>query len=130
MTRAFRARPTLSNWSWSVNKEVLVIGIGNEYRSDDAAGLVAARELAQRLQGAGRAAGVRVIEQSGEGAALMEAWRGATHVIAIDAAQARGTPGEIFRLDAARDSLPTTFFDASTHAFCLGEGVGVARALG
>ena len=65
----------------------LIIGLGNDYRSDDAVGRVVARKL-----GAESLDGVRILEESGEGAALMDAWRGADFVILIDAvhsAQAR-----------------------------------------
>jgi len=44
----------------------LIIGIGNEYRSDDAVGLIVARRLKERL-----ADSAIVLEQSGDGAALM-----------------------------------------------------------
>ena len=59
--------------------KLVVIGIGNEYRRDDGAGLVVAR----RIRAA--APGLRVREESGEGAALIEAWRGAEIVVLCDA---------------------------------------------
>ena len=61
---------------------LLVIGVGNPYRNDDAVGLVVARRIRDlNLQG------VTVIEANGEGASLMEAWQGADSVILIDAGQ-------------------------------------------
>jgi hydrogenase maturation protease len=100
----------------------LVIGVGNDYRRDDAAGLHVARRL--------RAAGVSVVEQTGEGAALMEAWRDAPAVIMVDAVQSGAPPGTIHRLDARAGEIPRDFFHYSTHAFSVAEAVELARALG
>ena len=53
-------------------QQKLVIGLGNDYRHDDAVGRVVARRL-KAIEGDD----VRVVEESGEGAALIEAWKGA-----------------------------------------------------
>jgi hydrogenase maturation protease len=102
----------------------LIIGIGNEYRRDDGVGLGVVR----RIRAAHPA--FRVLEASGEGAALIEAWRGAARVILCDAVHAGTPPGTIHRLDAWRQPIPTGFFRYSTHAFSLAEAVELARALG
>lgn len=101
---------------------VLVIGLGNDYRGDDGAG----RHCVRMLQGEG---GARVLEQSGEGAALMDSWKGAGAVILVDAVQAGGAPGTIHRLDAQVAPIPAQFFHYSTHAFSVAEAVELARAL-
>src|ERR1043166_9195305 len=107
------------------SRPVLVIGIGNAYRNDDGVGLVVARELRSRLKDT-----ARVIEESGEGASLMEVWRGADNVILADAVSSGASPGTIHRLDAGRERIPTSFFHYSTHAFSIAEAVELARALG
>ena len=96
----------------------VIIGMGNEYRGDDAAGLIVARRL-----------GGGAIESSGDGAALIEAWRGAEVVIVIDAARSGAPAGTIHRFDARERELPREAF-ASTHAFGLAEAVELSRALG
>lgn len=103
---------------------LLCIGIGNAYRCDDAAGLVAARVLQTRSL-----SGVTIIEHSGEGAALMQAWAGAEMVILMDAVSSGGEPGTLYRLDASQP-VPAEFFHYSTHAFSVAEAVEMARALG
>ena len=103
----------------------LIIGIGNLYRRDDGVGIVVARRLA-----AERFDRTRVIEHSGEGAALMAAWQGAEHVIVVDAVQSGAPPGTIHRLEARAQPMPTRFFHYSTHAFSLAEAIELARALG
>jgi hydrogenase maturation protease len=107
------------------NPPTLVIGIGNEYRGDDAAGLRVARHLKEMTL-----PGVSVREASGEGTALMEMWTGFGSVILIDAVQSGAEPGTVHRLDASSDSIPTGFFHYSTHAFSVAEAIELARALG
>ncbi len=104
--------------------KTLVIGIGNDYRRDDAVGLVVARRIRQS-----HLAGVAVLEQSGEGTALMEAWRDAGTVIVVDAVQSGAAPGTIHRLDTQAQKIPASFFHYSTHAFSVAEAVELARAL-
>jgi hydrogenase maturation protease len=104
---------------------MLIIGLGNEYRHDDAVGLVAVR----RLKGAAPEH-VRVLEESGEGTALMESWKGADAVILIDALHSGAKAGTVRRLDAHRQPIPTGLFRYSTHAFGVAESVELARALG
>ena len=102
----------------------LIIGIGNEYRSDDAVGLIVARLLKQSL-----ADSAIVLEQSGDGVALMEAWRGAETVIIIDATLSRAAPGTIHQFDASAQRIPEIYFRCSTHAFSLAEAIELARML-
>ncbi len=103
---------------------ILVIGVGNEYRSDDAVGLVVARRLRQLSLG-----NVTVIEESGEGTDLMESWKGADTVIIVDAASSGAKPGTIHRIDARAQRIPTGLLRYSTHAFSVGEAVELARAM-
>lgn len=104
---------------------LLIIGVGNPYRSDDALGVLAAR----RLKEAGIDRSL-VVEHSGEGASLMEAWNGADAVIMIDAVSSGRPPGEIFRLDPIKAPLPAQMFQSSSHAFSLPQAIEMARALG
>ena len=103
---------------------IVIIGVGNEYRSDDAAGIAVARRLRARFP-----AGVTILEESGEGAALIQAWQGATWVMLVDAVRSGASPGAIHRLDARAASVPTGFFHYSTHAFSVAEAVELARSL-
>lgn len=103
---------------------ILVIGVGNEYRSDDGAGLVVARRLkALSLDN------ITVIEESGEGADLMEQWKAADGVFLIDAASSGAQPGTIHRIDARTQQVPRDLFRYSTHMFSVGEAVELARVM-
>jgi hydrogenase maturation protease len=104
---------------------ILVIGVGNPYRGDDAVGLI----VVERLKDQPALKNVTLLEQSGEGAALMEAWRGADAVILVDAVSSGSVPGTIHRLDVSQRAIPANFFSYSTHAFGLAEAIELARAL-
>lgn len=101
---------------------VLVLGIGNRFRSDDGVGPVVADRL--------RALGIPAEERSGEGADLIDAWQGHDVVVVVDACQSAAAPGTVMRIDAAAQPLPAGLFRYSSHLFGLAEAVETARALG
>jgi hydrogenase maturation protease len=104
---------------------LVVIGVGNLYRRDDGVGLLIARQVH-----AAAVPGVHVREETGEGAALIDAWQGTDRVILCDAVHSGAAPGTIHRLEAHRQPIPAGFFHYSTHAFSVAEAVELARALG
>lgn len=114
MTRSIEAnrRPTL------------VIGVGNTFRGDDAAGILVARRL-----NALDLPEVEILEHSGEGAGLMEAMKDRDSVILVDAVQSGAAPGDIMRFEAHTESLPAHFSGCSTHAFGVAEAIEMARLL-
>jgi len=102
----------------------LVIGVGNEYRGDDGAGIAVARLLRNQLPSQ-----VRILEQSGEGTSLLDSWRAAASVVLVDAVQSGAAPGTIHRFDASQAPVPAGLFPCSTHAFGVAEAIEMARAL-
>jgi hydrogenase maturation protease len=104
--------------------KILVIGIGNAYRSDDGVGLIAARRLKNQ-----RSRSLRVLEHSGEGADLMNCWEGADAVILLDAVLSGSKPGTLHRWNASRRPLPARTLRGSSHAFSLVAAVELARVL-
>jgi hydrogenase maturation protease len=103
--------------------DILVIGVGNDYRCDDAVGLLVARKLRPKVPSS-----VEVIEMLGDGSALMDAWKGRRAVIIIDAVAADAYPGTIYRFNLPADDLPSALL-SSTHAFGVAEAVELAKAL-
>ena len=103
----------------------LVVGVGNEFRSDDAAGL----EVASRLEGR-VPAGVRVITCSQEPSRLLDALDGTAALLVVDACSSGAEPGTLHRFDATAAAIPARIFRSSTHAFGVGETIELARALG
>jgi hydrogenase maturation protease len=103
---------------------VLIIGIGNEYRRDDAAGLVVARALqAKKLPG------VAIVEIEDACVDLLERWGGADTVILIDAVCSGAPPGVLHTIDAHVAPVPADLFTCSTHGFGVAAAVELARAL-
>ncbi|WKZ17879.1 MAG: hydrogenase maturation protease [Candidatus Jettenia sp. CY-1] len=103
---------------------ILIIGIGNTYRRDDAVGLVIAQHIKKQVPDY-----VSVIEESGNGVALMESWKNADTVILIDAVHSGTKPGTIHRFNASAHPLPAEFFRYSTHTFGVAEIIELARTL-
>ncbi len=102
-----------------------VIGVGNPWRSDDAAGLHAAHALSGTLPG-----GVEVLEEAGEPTSLLGAFEGADALWLVDAVSSGARAGTIHRLDAGSQPLPAELFRTSTHHLGLAEAVELGRALG
>jgi hydrogenase maturation protease len=106
------------------NHKTLVIGIGSEFRSDDAIGIRIARRLNEKIGNK-----VQVLEHSGDGASLMESWKDASKVILIDAAAFGATPGSIHFVDAIKTKLPKENKHHSSHLFGLSDAIETARVL-
>lgn len=104
--------------------KIIVIGIGNEFRGDDAAGLLVVRRLKENPL-----ARVEFLEQSGEATALMETMSQAGTVILVDAVQSGAEAGQIHRYDASEQAMPAQFLRCSTHNFSVHDAIEMARAL-
>lgn len=100
----------------------LVVGVGHDFRGDDAAGLEVARRVG--------AAGLPSLELRGDLSALVELGGEAEEVIVVDAMRSGAVPGTVRRFDASGAPLPARWAQGSTHAFGLAEAVELARALG
>lgn len=105
--------------------KTIIIGIGNEFRGDDAAGLLVMRRLKERPP-----AGVELREQNGEATALMATMDGADRVILVDAVQSGAEAGTIHRYEASEQAMPAQFLRCSTHNFSVHDAIEMARALG
>jgi hydrogenase maturation protease len=103
----------------------LVIGLGNDDRSDDRSGLEVARALRPHLVGK-----ARVEECTSGGIALLELWRDADRVLVIDAVRSGAPPGTVHRLEPGDGFLPGFHAATSTHGLSLAEAVALGRGLG
>lgn len=102
----------------------LVLGVGNDWRGDDALGLIAARRLRARLDGR-----ADVLESRADAGSLLDAWRGRDVVVLLDATRSGAPPGTIRRFEAGAEPLPAGWDQGSTHAFGAAEAIELARAL-
>jgi hydrogenase maturation protease len=102
----------------------LVVGVGNPWRGDDAAGL----EVADRVRAQARGVLVETVE--GDASALVQLWAGHDEVALVDAASSGAPPGTLHELRAGDGTLPAAGLRSSTHAFGVADAVGLATALG
>ena len=104
---------------------IRIIGLGNEFRGDDAVGLLAVRRLRGMVSDC-----TEVIEAAMAGVDLLELMKGAPVVLLIDAVRSGQSPGTIHRLDASSSPLAPELFPRSTHAIGVADALELARALG
>lgn len=104
--------------------KTLVVGIGNAWRGDDAAGLLVAHALRAR-----ELPDVTVVEAAGVDTDLIDLWQDAGRVILVDAVVSSAAPGTVHCFDLSRDGLPETHTFCSTHALDLAAVVELARVL-
>lgn len=108
----------------STRRAVLVVGIGNRDRGDDAVGPVVCD-----LLGTAGVEGVETLVFEGSVVDLPIHWRSDDRVVIVDAAAPAGRPGRISVVDALVHRLvaPST---VSTHSVDVGAAVELARAMG
>lgn len=106
------------------SKTRLLVGIGNDDRGDDAAGLAVVRAMRPRLD-----ASVAVRECRGDLTELLDLWHGAGLTIVVDAIRSGRPAGTILRQEVGPGEEPPTVAPASTHTFSLAEAIGLAQVL-
>ena len=102
---------------------ILVVGIGNEYRNDDAIGVVVVRSLKKNLPC------TKIIETTGDNLNLIDIWKDPKVVILVDAVSSKSKPGTIFRYNALTEPIPTLISFHSTHVFSIAETIELGRTL-
>jgi hydrogenase maturation protease len=102
-----------------------VVGVGNRWRGDDAAGIHVVARLRGTLEG-----DVRLVEHEGEPTVLIDSWQPEDSVWLVDAVSSGAPAGTIHRVEAGSEQLPAELFRASTHHFGLAETIELARAVG
>ncbi|MEJ2672355.1 MAG: hydrogenase maturation protease [Deltaproteobacteria bacterium] len=102
---------------------IKVIGVGNAWRGDDAAGLLVTRRLRQE-----NLPQVEIAESPGNGHAISEAWENKARVIVVDAIVSGGPVGEIYRFDAHEigATLPVSH-SPTTHGWGLSEALALGK---
>ncbi len=105
------------------NRPWLIVGVGNEFRSDDGVGPAAALRLRKRLPT------VAIEVCDGQAAHLLTRWTRADTVILIDAMCSGAEPGTVRRFEVPPDTIAAPCHLASTHGVGLAEAVALGAAL-
>lgn len=108
-------------------RRVVVIGVGNPFRSDDGVGPAVAAVVR-----ANAPPGVEVLLRDGEPTALLDAWADARLAVVVDAIGPGNAPGRVqrFEIDGGGDEVPDRAHRGSSHALGIGDAVALGRALG
>ena len=106
-------------------RNVALVGVGNELRGDDRAGLEAVR----RVRECELPASVTGELHDSEAVGLLELWEGPDSAVLVDTARSGAPPGTIYRLHASRAPSPSLARRSSSHAIGIGEAIELARAL-
>lgn len=105
---------------------IVVIGVGNDFRSDDGVGLYVARAI-----GALNLPGVTTLAGVADGSNLMTAWENSRAVFIVDCAFSGAEAGTIHFFDALTEEIPADLFPRfSTHAIDIPESIKLGRLLG
>ncbi len=108
---------------------VVVCGLGQPLRGDDAAGLEAVRLWQNRFPAQAQHPDVQVQVLEVPDLGLLDVLEGADAALLVDAAQAQAPPGSIHCLTA--DGLPSfAAGTASAHGWSPAETIALARTLG
>ena len=102
-----------------------MIGIGNTYRGDDAAGLAVADCIRVTAP-----PGIEVLRHEGEPVSLIDTWDRARAVYLVDAVSSGGEPGSVYRFDATDRPLGARLRPRGAHTFGVAETIELSRALG
>jgi hydrogenase maturation protease len=106
---------------------VVVIGIGNRWRSDDGVGPAVAAAVRRHRFGDGT---VDVLELDGDAARLVDAWAGADLAVVVDAVRSGAPAGTVRRYAGDPVEMPAGAAPASSHGLGLREAIGLGRAVG
>ena len=109
----------------SASPETLVIGVGNEMRGDDAAGLQVAHRLRALVPET-----IRVVDCAGGVAELLDLWEGKDRVYVVDAVRSGGTPSSWVRVSVGDQPLPSSLTGTSTHGLSLASAIALGQILG
>jgi hydrogenase maturation protease len=106
--------------------KILIIGLGSPF-GDDRLGWVALEALqASAALAAAGGGNISFATLDRPGPSLLAQWRGADHVIVVDAVRSGAPPGTRHRLEPAEVAVPES---VSSHGFGLAAALELARAL-
>ncbi len=104
---------------------VVIIGLGNPWRSDDGIGLVVVSELRKvKLP-----SGVELVEAGADELSLIEQFKNTEHAIIVDAVLSGKAPGTILTFSADEIKSIPIKQDLDLHSFGLAKTIELARKL-
>ena len=105
--------------------KTIVVGLGNDFRNDDGAGLVALRLFRSR-----NVRGVQAVELRDDLTKLLDYLQSVSRAYIIDAVQSDSLPGSIHRIEATGKYFSPANLPRSTHGLSLRNLLELARLQG
>lgn len=104
--------------------DIIIVGIGNSFRGDDAAGWAVIDGLKETAGSA-----IELVKLRGDIAELLDIFARHKSVYLVDACSSNGPAGSWQRIDAQQQALPPENTQTSTHGFSVGQAVALAKNL-
>ncbi len=112
-----------------MEREVIVLGLGNLLNTDEGIGVHAIWEMQRRHEEEGRYPGIQLVDGGVLGMRLLPYVDAATHLILLDCVDAGRDPGELVELEG--DDIPLyAGIKVSMHQVTFQEVLGVSLARG
>ncbi len=105
--------------------EILILGLGNPFRGDDAAGWGVIDVLEQKSP-----KGVQLCKVRGDAAQILDFFTQYSTIYVIDACQMNAPSGFWKRIDAHKSSIPSDTPQTSTHGMGISQAIDLAKVLG
>lgn len=104
--------------------DIIIVGIGNPYRGDDAAGWAVIDGLRETIGSV-----IKLVKQRGDMADLIDIFALHKNVYLVDACCGSGCAGEWQRIDVHKQPILEEIPQTSTHGFSVSQAVSLARNL-
>lgn len=104
--------------------DMIIVGIGNPYRGDDAAGLAVIDGLKETAGSA-----IKLVKQQGDIAELLDIFAHHKSVYLVDACRSSELTGAWQRIDVHQQPIPPENSQTSTHGFSVSQAIALAKNL-
>lgn len=105
--------------------DIIIVGMGNPYRSDDAVGGVVVDGLREKV-----GPHIKLEKQRGDIAELIDIFSHHKSVYVVDACSGHGQVGTWRRIDVHKQSIIEDNPQTSTHGFSVSQAISLAKNLG
>lgn len=103
---------------------IIIVGIGNQYRGDDGAGWAVIDGLPASV-----GSSIKLVKLRGDIAALIEIFSSYAKVYVVDACLGSSLVGTWQRIDLHQQAIPNENPQTSTHGFGLSQAISIAKNL-
>lgn len=104
--------------------DIVIVGIGNPYRGDDAAGWAVIDGLMEKV-----GSGIKLVKLRGDIAELIDIFAQYKTVYLVDACRINASKGAWQRIDAQKQSIIEANPQTSTHGFSVSQAISLAKNL-